>query len=342
MVIDTIKTLAKDIKDGTSYSVSFIAEKDIEKSLSEKGIKVRKLLAPLLRKVYLTQTPYKLIKEKQPELKEPKSGKIYIINHRQGDDIVLGANAVGESAYIVFGNKYLALDTLNGLGLWGYGVILLDRDDKESRKITYDKMKYVLNHGGNIIIYPEGYWNLDDNGLSDERHKADDHNSENWIMQDINVGVVRLAQETGCPIIPTVLHYDEVGEKKCYSKKGNPIYVSSEDDVFAKKDEIVEKMWEIYIFDLMQKYSTYNREELEKNIGPLKENWEKLKRELVASCDIPRTGYHLDLQDEKRIGKAKVVKEITTNDDAFAHLEQIEINQNNAFLLSKRLTGKRQ
>ena len=49
------------------------------------------------------------------------------------------------------------------------------------------------------------------------------------------------------------------------------------------------------------------------------------------------------LRDDEILRKhCKVVKEITTNDDAFAHLEQIEINQNNAFLLSKRLTGKRQ
>ena len=45
---------------------------------------------------------------------------------------------------ILFDNKYLVYDTTNGLGLWANGMILLDRSDKQSRQVTYDKMKYVL------------------------------------------------------------------------------------------------------------------------------------------------------------------------------------------------------
>ena len=79
---------------------------------------------------------------------------------------------------------------------------------------------YVIEHGGNIIIYPEGYWNFADDGQADERHLADGHNSESWLMQDINIGILRLAKETGCEIVPTILHYDEVGKKRCYAHRG--------------------------------------------------------------------------------------------------------------------------
>ncbi|MBE6146198.1 MAG: 1-acyl-sn-glycerol-3-phosphate acyltransferase [Firmicutes bacterium] len=336
--LETLKKLKNDILNGTSYSVDFLLSPEIEKSLSENGIKIRKIFAPLLRKIYLTQTKYKLIKEnKNPKIKTNK-GKIFVVNHRQSDDIVLGANAIGESGYFVFGNKFLALDTTNGLGLWAYGMILLDRDNPENRKQTYEKMKYVIEHGGNIIIYPEGYWNLDDNGLADERHRADDHNSENWLIQDLNIGAIRLAQETGSPIIPTILHYDEVNGKKCYSLKGEPFYISKTDDIFERKNILLEKMWTMY-YDLMSKYSTYSRLELEKNGITLKEQWEQLKKELISDCDIPKTGYKLDLKDEKRIGKAKSHNTITTNEEAFAHLDELIPKKENAFLLSKRLTG---
>ena len=211
---------------------------------------------------------------------------------------------------------------------------------------TFNMIKEVLpylmknENGGNIIIYPEGYWNLDDDGLSDERHNADDHNSENWLIQDINIGVVRLAQETGCPIVPTILHYDETIQDICYSKKGDSFYVSKDDDIFAKKDELVEKMTTIY-FGLMEKYSSYKRSYLERNGVTLKEQWETLKQKLVSACDIDSIGYKLDLQNEKLIGKAKVVNTITTNKEAFEHLNDLDINENNAFLLSKRLSGRK-
>ena len=338
--IGLLMDLKNDIKNGTSYSVDYLLSSEIEKTLSKKGIKVRKLFSPLLRLIYKTQTDYKLVKERSSVIKDKGKGKIFVINHRQADDIVLGANAVGESGYIVFGNKYLALDTTNGLGLWAYGMILLDRDYDLNRNSTYEKMKYVIENGGNIIIYPEGYWNLDDDGLSDERHNADDHNSENWLIQDINIGVVRLAQETGCPIVPTILHYDETHKDICYSKKGDSFYVSKDDDIFAKKDELVEKMTTIY-FGLMEKYSSYKRSYLERNGVTLKEQWEVLKQKLVSACDIDSIGYKLDLQNEKLIGKAKVVNTIITNEEAFEHLNDLDINENNAFLLSKRLSGRK-
>ena len=211
--IELLKKIKKDLINKTSYSIDYLADLSVDKTVSEKGIKIRKIFSPLLRFLYSSQSKYKLIKEKKSGKIQSKNGKIFVVNHRQADDIVLGVNAIGEDGYIVFGNKNLVLDTTNGLGLWAYGMIMLDREDKNSRHKTYEKMKFIIEHGGNIIIFPEGYWNLDDNGLSDYRHGSDLHNSESWLIQDINIGVIRLSQETSCPIIPTILHYDEFKKK---------------------------------------------------------------------------------------------------------------------------------
>ncbi len=334
-----VKEIFSDIKNGTSHSVNYLMSNDVETTLSKKGIRIRKVFSPLLRMIYLTQTDYKLIKEPSGG-KINSKGKIFIVNHRQADDIVLGANAVNEHGYIVFGNDKLVLETTNGLGLWANGMIALKRDSSESRKATYDKMKYVLENGGNIIIYSEGYWNLDDDGITDGIHASDAHNSECWLIQDINIGAVRLAKETGCPIIPTILHYDEVGKKRCYSKKGKAIYVGKDDDIFEKKDEVMDQMNTIY-YELMEKYSFYFRRELESDGTSLREKWIALKKELVDACAIPSIGYKLDLLDEKRIGKAKVSHPVVTNEEAFEHLDKININSSNAYLLSKRLSGRK-
>lgn len=326
-----LKTLLNDLKNGTSHCVDFLKKDSVEETISITGIKVRKIFAPLLRTVYRTQTEYKIVIDHREKLKRTRKGKIFVINHRQGDDIVIGANVVNQSAYFVFGNQYLSLDTSNGLGLWAYGMILLNRDVKTNRQATYQKMKYVIEHGGNIIIYPEGYWNLDDNGEADERHLADAHNSENWLIQDLNIGAFRLAQETGCEIVPVVLHYDEIGKKKCYGSRGKAFCVTSEDDILEKKDELLEAMVTEY-WRLMEKYSVYKRSKLEERES-LKIQWERLKKELLATCDIESTGYKLDLADEKRIGKAKVVYGVVTRKEAFEHLDMLDSCSENAFLL---------
>ena len=264
-----LKKIITDFKNKTSYSVDYLKNDSVNKTLSKKGIKIRQFFSPVLRLIYCTQTEYKLVQDNKNMFKK-NSSKIYIINHRQADDIVLGANAIGENGYIVFGNEKLVFDTTNGIGLWANGMILLNRNNYESRKSTYEKMKFVLQNGGNVIIYPEGYWNLDDNGLSDDRHLSDDHNSENWLIQDINIGVIRLAKEMGCPIIPVILHYDEITKKRCYSKIGKEYFINKDDDIFVKKDEIVVEMQSIY-YELMEKYSSYQRTDLEKEGITLKE-----------------------------------------------------------------------
>jgi len=75
-------SIVKDLMNGTSYSVKFLLENDINKTISKSGIKVRKIFSGLMRAVYLTQTEYKLIVVKREELKRTPKGKIFALNHR--------------------------------------------------------------------------------------------------------------------------------------------------------------------------------------------------------------------------------------------------------------------
>ena len=50
----------------------------------------------------------------------------YLLSHRVEDCLSVGG---------------IALDTFNGVGLWAYGMILIDRDNPHSRKSAYDKIK---------------------------------------------------------------------------------------------------------------------------------------------------------------------------------------------------------
>lgn len=73
---------------------------------------------------------------------------------------------------------------------------------------------------------------------------------------------------------------------------------------------------------LIEKYSQYSRENLEKDGKSLKQTWNELVEQLRSACDIERIGYRLDLADEKRIGKAKVVHTVVTVEEVFEKISR--------------------
>ena len=102
--------------------------------------------------------------------------------------------------------------------------------------------------------------------------------------------------------------------------------------VYLQKSTVMRTMY----YEMMEKYSSYKRAEPESNGQSIYDQWAELKKKLVKDCDIDRTGYHLDLADEKRIGKAKVANPVVTPADAFAHLQHLKPCKENAFLFRKR------
>ena len=61
--------------------------------------------------------------------------------------------------------------------------------------IAYNRAIELLNNGGNLLIYPEGAWNV----------------TPNEMVMKIFTGTVRMAKETGVDIIPiAVEQYDNV------------------------------------------------------------------------------------------------------------------------------------
>lgn len=85
----------------------------------------------------------------------------------------------------------------------------------------------------------------------------------------------------------------------------------------------------------MEKYSNYTIEQLSKKGINLEKNWQELKKELINSCDIKKVNYHLDLLDEKRIGKANVINPVITEEEDYKALDSVELTKNNASILTR-------
>ena len=99
--------------------------------------------------------------------------------------------------------------TIDGLMLECNGVVWVARQDKTSRRTSYESMKDHLRKGHCILIFPEAAWNI----------------HECLPMLHLRWGITELSRESGCPIIPVTLEYPDF--RSCYYSIGEPFYVDS-------------------------------------------------------------------------------------------------------------------
>ena len=89
-------------------------------------------------------------------------------------------------------NKTIAKKSLSKVPIFGWiysiGTVLVDRNDSKSRQASFDQMKYVINHGLDMLIYPEGT-----------------RNKTSAPLKSFYDGAFKLSIETQKPIVPVVL-----------------------------------------------------------------------------------------------------------------------------------------
>jgi 1-acyl-sn-glycerol-3-phosphate acyltransferase len=117
-----------------------------------------------------------------------EKGKNYVIvcNHNSLVDILVTTPFMPNS------NKTIAKKNLAVIPVFGWiysgGSVLVDRNDNQSRRKSYDQMKKVLALGLDMVIYPEGTRNRTDKPL-----------------KPFYDGAFKLAIDTGKSIIPAVI-----------------------------------------------------------------------------------------------------------------------------------------
>lgn len=197
---------------------------------------------------------------------------------------------------------------LTGLAFAANGVIWVKRQDKSSRRQSTEDMRAHLRRGDNLLIYPEGTWNL----------------SECLPMLPFSWGVIELARDFKCPIVPITLEFPDF--QSCYYSVGKPFFVSPEEDKLAAvgrlRDIMATMRWEFW-----QSRGTIKRQNIRQ------EDYDVYTR--LRLDEYPA----LDAAFEKTI----IFKAGTVSpEEAFSHLYDIVPTIDNAFLFSKQLTGSPQ
>ena len=116
----------------------------------------------------------------------PGKNYIVIFNHNSLMDVPLS------TPFIPGPNKTIAKAEMAKIPVFGLiykrGSVLVDRNDKNSRKNSFIKMKEVLNMGMHMCIYPEGT-----------------RNKTSMPLKEFHGGAFRLAVETETPILPGII-----------------------------------------------------------------------------------------------------------------------------------------
>ncbi len=237
-----------------------------------------------------------------------KKTKIYACTHIGGNDIQRTFQVIKKPAYLMLGDPGILYKKLIYQGLKMNGVIPLETKDREDRKIAYNRSIELLKKGGNLLIYPEGAWNV----------------TPNLVVMKLFTGTVRLAQETGSEIVPIAV--EQYGQK-IYFNIGANYEISADDSRSPQEltDDLRDKLATLK-WELMLVQPKLKREEIPDNY------LEQFQNEIVGRCNY---GYGFSLEDA--ISESFHDKSVISEEEVFSFLENIEINKNNAFLMKDKL-----
>lgn len=303
----------------------------IESNLKIKNLNVRKYIRPLLRGALRLQRTinkfdvefinFDKIKENRPI--------IFAVSHIGKWDFEI-VNEFLKQSFVILASDFINMyGNIGGLFMNLNGVIFVDIDSKEDRKNSEIMMKRILNQGHNIMIFPEGTWNL----------------TKNKIILYPHLGAVSAAMETKAIIIPIsieqynnrfVINKGEIFDPyKDYALNTN---YNDLDDSDRYEYEQKKKIKIIASNDLRDrlatlKYEIWLNEGIQKRDNIPYNYWQNFIEERKKEWP----GYSMDEQ----IRNGAFPKEILEYNAMVEDLCKMKINKNNEFLFTKKKVKKK-
>ena len=255
-----------------------------------------------INRLFSGQT-YKIVSDKRV-----KNGKarIYACTHVGGDDALFVYEAYKDQSYWFWGDVGYRYKTIDYLLVSLNGTIEVDTWDKTDRQNARNTAIKVLKKHGNILIFPEGTWNI----------------TENKPVMNLYMGAAEMSIESGADIIPVAVErygniwYINIGEN-----------ISSENKTLDMKREFTAELrdamatlkWEIF-----EQYGHITRAEMSENAS---EQW---SANIQRMCDDTK----FPMEDVVRtIYVTNADKDLREVQESIKHLIP---SRTNAFLFSKR------
>jgi len=294
--------------------LGYLLDNNPEKTLSNEGIRNRRKINIIIRKIgplFLSnpqqiENRNKLIDSKSNQKDEgillPNKPVIWCANHVFKDDTLASILAIKRNAYIVFGSVPQFYNTFDGVTAWLNGVVMTNRKMRLSKRASMQKAKKVIEMGTDVFMFPEGVWNK----------------SPNALLLDFWPGVYKLAVENGAEVVP-IVHYIREPSKK---NKENLIHTVVDDPInigdMSQEDalECLREKMSTWLYLMMEKYGQSTRAEVLGNCKTSKEMWEE------HLIERTKTAARYDLEIELCADYRR--KDIIRSEDVFENIANIE------------------
>ena len=195
--------------------------------------------------IFMNLYPIKIHKLNDINIKDIDGPIIFTANHSNANDFPILFRLIKKHFFIMadysMQNDFF-VDTLNKIN----GCVYVDRKSKESGKNAFEQAIEGVKKGYNMLIFPESTWNLFPKRPMLPRH---------W-------GDLKIAQETGRPILPIALVYSG---RNCFVKYGKLRYVNKADDLKTIDREVYDEMcdlrldiWNSKIYKTLEEPITYD------------------------------------------------------------------------------------
>lgn len=272
--------------------VTSLERKNKNKSLSHNkiGIILRKVIHPVLFKLADSKIGYKVIENNDYSGKTAEFSTerpiIFVCNHTNSYDIPIALKAIKEHTILFAGKQ--PLEKIDELFFNLNGTIYVDRKNKEDMNLSKKAMVETLKKKRNILVFPEGTWNLTDSNL----------------MHEMKWGIIDVAKDSNALIVPLVLNYD-YDNRTCDYRFGKPIdvkYISNITSINIVRDDMATIRWEFF-----EKNKKVKRKDI---------NVEEERAKIMHSIDeYPK----LDFEYEKSV----IFHSKPTNEEVFAPIKKL-------------------
>lgn len=186
-----------------------------------RNYKVKGVFHPLIVS-FLKLYPVKIIKLNDFSWPKDKGPVIFSANHSNSKDFPTLVRLIKQHFFIMADYTMINDKLVNSLNKLN-GCVYVDRLSKESGKNAFRECVDGINSGYNMLLFPEGTWNL----LNKEP------------MLPRRWGDIKIAQATSRPILPIALVYSG---KKCFVKFGQLTYVDKNDDLKIIDNQLYNEM----------------------------------------------------------------------------------------------------
>ncbi len=261
----------------------YLLNNEPEKVLSKNGVKARKAVNILIKKIGKLFLNCPMVIENRNTLVNPSSKEkdngiilpdkpvIWAPNHSFKDDILASILATYRHTYILLGSLPQIYNTFDGVTSWLNGSVVINRKVAASRKSAIPKALKAMELGADLLMFSEGVWNK----------------TPNRLLLDLWPGIHRIAKETGALVVP-VAHYIEDPTNQ---KKNNLIHTTIDDPI--RIDDLSEKAGLEYLRDvigtwyylMMERYGKSTRTEETDGFTDSSNAWEKKLLDLVGTAD---------------------------------------------------------